>query len=340
MAKIYLLLTALLFCNALASSSAVVFMYHRFGEVKHPSTNITLKQFEYQLNYLKENKYNVWPLSKIVNYIIEKKPLPPKTVALTIDDAYISVYTNAYPRLKAKNFPFSVFVNTNPIDNNSKFYLSWENMREMSENGAEYLNHSRTHDYLLPKKDESEDVWKKRVTYEVETAQKRLHQELGNSTNEDPKIFSYPFGEYSEKTASLIASLGYIGFTQASGPIGHESDLKILSRFPMAQEYATKDGFITKLNTIPLPVAETIPYEPLVQNNNPPKLYMKLKHPVKGLGCYLSSGERLKIEWISKTELYIIANEPMLPPRNRYACTAPSSEDKTFWYSHLWIIKE
>lgn len=340
MTKVYILLIALLISDVFASSSAVVFMYHRFGESQYPSTNITLKQFEYQLNYLQENKYNVWPLSKILNNIIEKKPLPPKTVALSIDDAYLSTYTNAYPRLKAKQFPFSVFVNTNPIDHHSKFYLTWKNMREMSENGAEFLNHSLTHDYLIPKKNEAEDIWKKRVTHEVQAAQKRLHEELGSSTNENPKIFSYPFGEYTEKTAALISSLGYIAFTQASGPIGFESDLKILSRFPMAEKYANKEGFLTKLNTVPLPVEYTVPYEPLVHENNPPKLYMKLKHPIKDMGCYLSSGEHLKIEWISKTELYIMAKEPLLPPRNRYACTAPSSDGKTFWYSHLWIVKE
>lgn len=340
MMKIYILLIALLISETFASSSAVVFMYHRFGESQHPSTNIRLKQFEYQLNYLQENDYNVWPLSKIVNYIIDKKPLPPKTVALSIDDAYVSIYTDAYPRLKSKKFPFSIFVNTNPVDNHSKFYLTWENMREMSKNGAEFLNHSLTHDYLIPKKNEPEDIWRKRFTHEVEAAQKRLQKELGNSTNENPKLFSYPFGEYSEKAADLISSLGYVGFTQASGPIGFESDLKALSRFPMAEKYANKEGFITKLNTLPLPVEQTKPYEPLIQENNPPRLYMKLKYPLKNIGCYLSSGERLKIEWISETELYIMAKEPILPPRNRYACTASSPDGKTFWYSHLWIVKE
>ncbi len=28
---------------------AVIFMYHRFGESSHPSTNVTLKQFDEQL---------------------------------------------------------------------------------------------------------------------------------------------------------------------------------------------------------------------------------------------------------------------------------------------------
>lgn len=339
MLKSYFFLIALIISDALASSSAVVFMYHRFGESRYPSTNITLKQFEYQLNYLEKNDYNVWPLSKIAEHIKQKKELPPKTVGLSIDDAYASIYTGAYPLLKSRNFPFTVFVNTNPVDNRSKAYLTWDNMREMSKHGAEFANHSLSHDYFLPKKDESEDACTQRVTRDIQAAQKRLQEELGEETNENPKLFSFPFGEYSEKTANTIASLGYIGFTQASGAIGFESDTKALLRFPMAERYAHKKGFLTKLNTLPLPVIQSAPYEPILTKNNPPRFHMKLKHPVRALGCYLSNGDRLDIEWVSKTELYVSAKKPLKAPRDRYACTAPAPDGKIYWYSHLWIVK-
>ncbi|MDD2449034.1 MAG: hypothetical protein PHS42_11800 [Sulfurimonas sp.] len=91
-----------------ADNSAVAFMYHRFGEPKYPSTNIKIEQFRDQLEYLKANDYNVWHLSKIISYIKAKKELPPKTVALTIDDAYISFYENGYPLLKEFGFAFSL----------------------------------------------------------------------------------------------------------------------------------------------------------------------------------------------------------------------------------------
>ena len=40
-----------------AANSAVVFMYHRFGEGKHPSTNIKIKQFEdhgFSIDHIRE----------------------------------------------------------------------------------------------------------------------------------------------------------------------------------------------------------------------------------------------------------------------------------------------
>jgi len=326
--------------NVKEPDSAVVFMYHRFGESKHSSTNITLKQFSYQLDYLKKNSYSVWPLSKIINHIINKKSIPTKTVALTIDDAYISTYTKAYPLLKSKNFPFTVVVSTNPVDNGSKFYMSWEQMREMKAYGAEFANHSLSHDFLLQRESETALKWRKRVTKEIQKAQLRLKEEFGEDTNENPRLFSYPFGEYDIKTLELIKELGYIGITQTSGPIGADSDLRALTRFPMAEAFASPEGFITKLNTLPMPIESVSEKEPLLKEENPPKLRIKLKQPLKYVGCYISSGEAIKVRWISQTQIEIIANRALKAPREKYTCTAAAKNGKWYWYSHLWIVKK
>lgn len=339
----FLLLQTMLFGNDKnnienGDACAVVFMYHRFGETTYPSTNITIKQFQEHLNYLEENDYNVWPFSKIVRYIIKGKDLPKKTVALTIDDAYTSIYTKAYPMLKKKKFPFTVFVNTSPIGAKSVNYMSWEQMREISLSGAEFANHSLTHDFLLPRKSESQIEWQSRLRNEIEGAQKQLHKELGGDTNEKPKLFSYPFGEYSQQTANYIRSLGYIGITQTSGVIDLYSDLKALPRFAMSETLGNLDGFILKLNTLPLPIASVSPYEPILKDKNPPKLLLKLKHPIKKMKCFIANGEEIKIKWLSEQEAEIEANRALEAPRDRYTCTAPAKNGKWYWYSHLWII--
>lgn len=322
------------------SSSAVVFMYHRFGESKYPSTNIKIEQFAYQLDYLQKNNYNVWPLSKIVRYFKEGKKIPQKTVAISIDDAYITAYTNAYPMLKAKKYPFTVFVNTNPTDHKSKRYMSWDNMREMALHGAEFANHTLKHDFLLPREFESEDAWRDRVVHQITAAQKRLHEELGESTNENPRLFSYTFGEYTNKVANLVKSLGYVGFTQLSGVISSSSDFRALPRFAMAESFANSDGFILKLNTLAMPIESVSISKHIIEENNPPKLGLKLKRELEGLRCYISSGEPINLEWISKNEVEIQSNKPLKAPRDRYTCTAPAENGKWYWYSYLWIVKD
>jgi len=320
-------------------SSAVVLVYHRFGNSKYPSTNIRIEQFEQHLKYIQDNGFTVWPLSKIVRYISEAKKLPNKTLALTIDDAYISTYTNAYPRLKAIKFPFTVFVSTSTIDAKSKNYMTWGQMHEMSLNGAEFANHSVTHDYLLPQKFETKDSWKKRVTMEIINAQKKLQDKLGIFVNENPKLFSYPFGEYNEELKNLLKNLGYVGITQTSGVVNSHSDLSILPRFAMTEVFANPKGFILKANTLPLDIESISPSEPLVTLQNPPLLQIKFKKAMKNLGCYKSDGERINIKWVSPTELQVQAKKPLQRPRDHYTCTAPARDGRWYWYSNLWIIK-
>ncbi|EHP28938.1 polysaccharide deacetylase [Sulfurimonas gotlandica GD1] len=334
---IYLLLFFLI--SPIFANSAVVFMYHRFGESKYPSTNITIEQFGYQLDYLEKNHYNVWHLSKIVEHIKNKKSLPPKTVALTIDDAYISTFTKAYPMLKSKHFPFTVVVSTNQVESKSESYMSWDQLRTMKADGAEFANHSKSHDFVLAQNNETDEVWKKRITYEIQKAQDKIHEELGAEVNENPRLFSYPFGEYDLKTAQLIKELGYIGITQTSGPLGENCDLRTVTRFPMAEAFASPNSFISKLNTLPMPIESISQKEPVFQGKNPPKLRIILKKPLENINCFLSNGDAIDFKWVSQTEIEVSANEPIKPPREKYTCTAPAQDGKWYWYSHLWIVK-
>ena len=48
-------------------NSAVVFMYHKFGISKYPSTSVTIDQLNSHINELKKNKYNVKSLDFIVS---------------------------------------------------------------------------------------------------------------------------------------------------------------------------------------------------------------------------------------------------------------------------------
>ncbi len=231
-------------------------------------------------------------------------------------------------------------VSTNPVDNKSKSYMSWNQMREMLLFGAEYANHSLSHEYLFHKPNETDEEWKKYTIHQVQKAQSRLHEELGASVNENPRLFSYPFGEYDMKTANLIKELGYIGITQTSGPVGEDSDLRILTRFPMAEAFATPEGFISKLNTQEMPIESVSPNEPYIKKQNPPILRIKLKRPLKSIGCFLSSGEAINFKWISKTEIEVFSDKPIVSVRDKYTCTAPIGDGKWYWYSHLWIVQK
>jgi hypothetical protein len=99
------------------------------------------------------------------------------------------------------------------------------------------------------------------------------------------------------------------------------------------------ESFITKLNTIPMPILSILEKNNIVKNNNPPKLTITLKERLPNIQCFMSSGKKINHTWISQTVLEVIADERLKEPRDKYTCTAPTKNNKWYWYSHLWIIE-
>lgn len=316
---------------------AVIFMYHRFGESSHPSTNVTLEQFDEQLEFLESNNFNIVPLDKIVAALEQNKTLPDKAVAITIDDAYLSVYEEAYPRLKAKGYPFTVFVATDGVDQKISAYMTWEQMREMQKGGAQFANHSKKHDYLTQKAlGESKQDWIKRVSFDINTAQRRIQDELGQA----PALFAYPYGEYNLDLMKIIEKLGYTAFGQHSGGIDSLSDRRYLPRFPVAEAYAEMKAFSTKAFSLAMPVLQKDPVEPITFEKQP-QLTIFLSPSTANLdqlACYVG-GKRMKIQWKEPKKQFSIQTAKDLPlGRSRYNCTAPTTKgDRYYWFSHQWL---
>ncbi len=339
------LLLLLIFVFAAASSAAerqaVIFMYHHFGVEKYPSTNVRLAQFEAHLDYIADNGYQVWPLQRVVRHLRDDKPFPARVVAITIDDAYTSVYTEAFPRLRARGWPFTVFVATDGVDRGYKALMSWQQMREMQRHGASFANHSASHDHLIRRRPgETDAAWLTRLREDIQRAQRRLKEELG----EAPMLLAYPYGEFNTALADLVAELGYTAFGQQSGPAGLGYDLRALPRYPMSERFADMDGFRTKIASLALPVLSAEPWEPVIDAaDNPPRLRVTLGDSEARLGqlaCFVSGQGRVEVAWEDRAtrRFAVRAGEPLPVGRSRYNCTAPSSQrGRYYWYSHLWI---
>jgi len=185
-------------------------MYHRFEENKYPSTNIRNEIF---IEHLKEINnqgiefINFEKFEKIIKTNIDKNYL-----LLTIDDAFESFYLNAWPILKNKQIPFILFVSTREIGKYG--YMTWKNIKEVAASDLVTIgNHSHTHEYLIDWEDN-------KIKSDLITSIKIFKKELGYS----PKIFSYPFGEYSLEQKNYISIKFKFAFGQHSGVIDLNKD--------------------------------------------------------------------------------------------------------------------
>ncbi len=325
--------------------NAVAFMYHRFGEDDFPSTSVTLDQFEAHLEHLDEEDYNVVPLAEIAATLRDGGTLPDRTVAITIDDAYRSIFDEAHQRLQAYDFPYTVFVATDPVDDGLSSYMSWEEMRELAEDGVDFANHTADHAYLVRREEgESEETYRERLRETIRTGQERLDDELGDAVA-TPALFAYPYGEYNEPAAEIAQDKGYVSFGQHSGVIGPNSDDRALPRFAMAEAFADIDDFAEKARALSLPVAEVEPWDPVAADaDNPPRMRVSLAGTdarLDQLACFVGRQGAVDIEWVDRDERVFELEPPerLSRGRTRYNCTAPSDERGRFhWYSKQWIV--
>ncbi len=317
---------------------AVVFIYHRFGESRYPSTSTPVMAFRAQLDYLAARGFHVWPLAKLVNALRSGRRVPSRTVALTVDDAFQSFYIRAWPLIRAHGFPVTVFVSTVAVDHHYPAYMTWTEVHRLQRDGVAFADHTLTHPHMLERlPGETGTAWRSRITREIVGAQQRLREELGPRTNTDPRLFAYPYGEYDPAVAKIVTGLGYIAFSQASGALGEPLDPRALPRFPIDTHYDALSMFARRARSRPMPLARITPWNPLVGTENPPVLRLRLRQPLSGLACFLGNGKPLGVHRSSPDVFTIRSPVPLPVGRSLYTCTAPAGGGAYYWYTHLWI---
>ena len=84
--------------------------YHNFSNSKRP-TEMLMRTAEFcqQMQYIRDAGLAVISMQDFLEWRQGKRLLPARCVLITIDDGWKSVYTDAYPVLRAYGYPFTLF---------------------------------------------------------------------------------------------------------------------------------------------------------------------------------------------------------------------------------------
>ena len=322
-----------LFAESFNTSSATVFMYHRFDEFKYPSTNIKSEQLKKHLIFITSNKYNIITNSTILSNIESNKQFLPKTISFTIDDAFLSFYQHGWPIFKKYKIPVTLFISTDVIDELHWNYMSWDNIRSFIAEGGSVGLHSASHAHLPLKNIDQ-------VENDLTKSMKRFKEELGFI----PDVFAYPYGEASNDIQTLLKKLGIkYAFGQHSGLIHNKSDLYYLPRFSLNENYGDIERFIFLANLKPLIVENFIPNEIFLTKNSMQNIEFDIlsKIDIEQLNCFSNSDgswSSLNIDSYTKNRVSLKLDKPFLSGRGRLNCTIKKN-DEWLWFGHQFTIK-
>ena len=316
---IFLIITIIFIDQLFAKeNSAAVFVYHRFGENKYPSTNVKMSQFKKHIDELTKNNYNVISIDQIVEALINNRNLPEKSVAITIDDAFFSIYKKAWPILKKTKLPFTIFVSTVPVNSRSKNYMNWDQIRELSAAGVTIGHHTRNHFHLVNKDKET-------IIKEIEEASNDFLENLGFV----PDIFAYPYGEYSYEIKQIVKQYFKAAFGQQSGTIYNEIDIFELPRFSLNEQYGDLKRFKFAANSYGLQIKNILPEDKTIKKINPPLLGFTLLNDIESsIKCYPSHNINAKLTKLGEKRIEIRFDKKFPKGRTRINCT---TNDKGKW---------
>ncbi|MFA5216058.1 tetratricopeptide repeat protein [Sulfuricurvum sp.] len=225
--------------------------YHCLDKTAPNMYWVSTSEFESQMDELVKNGYHSITMDTIGKAIKEGKPLPEKPVAITFDDGCRNLYTQAFPILKKKGLNAEIYVVTDSIGNNdaerkssttaklgengeNSFtdYLTWPEIKEMSDAGWGIGSHSRAHTDMN----------------EI-NASARFHELLYSklailaNTQLNVTSFSYPYG-YGIGGTDIHNDLSSLGYTTAVASTGGIVQLKTTNMFeiPRIMIYGPKSS--------------------------------------------------------------------------------------------------
>ena len=320
--------------NFNTKAGVITLMYHRFDENKYPSTNVRNEIFIEQLKLINSTKLEFITFKKFEE--ITTTNIDKRYILLTIDDAFESFYLNAWPILKSKQIPFILFVSTREVG--KRGYMTWDQIRELDKSGLVSIgNHSHSHEYLI---DWSDD----KIINDLKTSINIFKTQL----NYSPKVFSYPFGEYSNNLKKIVYDLNFkYAFGQHSGVVDRTKNFLELPRFPINEKYGELKRFQTILSTLPFPYESITPEERYLEiNENPPNIKIKFFKDlinIQNINCYSNEGNiwrKSDLKFINEYELNILIAEKFKSERGRVNCSIKDKEGGWRWLGIQYVIAE
>ncbi len=323
------LLVSSAFANEV-KNSATVFMYHKFGVSKYPSTSVTIDQLNSHIEELTKDKYTIKSLDFIIDTIINDGDLPENTIGISVDDADKSFLEVGWPLFKENNIPVTLFVTTGTISNNEK-YINWDQIRKLKEEGVVIGAHSHTHAHMP-------DISIEKVRDEIETSNRIFLKELG----EIPTLFAFPYGETTDEIIELVKEFKFkVAFGQHSGIINETSNMYYLPRFSLNERYGEIDRVKFAASSKGLGVYDFIPQNPTIKQN-PPFIGFSLldDKKVQSLDCFIfdSKGQVDREIYKFNERIEIRLSRELSPGRSRMNCTVKDGEGNWRWFGHQFYF--
>lgn len=180
-----------------------ILLYHDIdGKGIYSITSETLRE---HFQYFKDNNIVVVPLDDLLYRLENPTEYNCKTVVITFDDGFLSMYTKMYPLAKEFNYPVTLFVYTDFVRERAKRMITWKKLREMDRNGIDIQCHTKSHADLTELIAVNSLENERKIFEEVFLSKQVLEMKLRKKID----YIAYPYGRYNLKLIQLSKRANY-----------------------------------------------------------------------------------------------------------------------------------
>jgi peptidoglycan/xylan/chitin deacetylase (PgdA/CDA1 family) len=230
--------------------------YHHLDDPAANQFTVTPADFEAQMAWLASSGHEVVSLARIEAASHGRGRLPPRSVAITIDDGWRCANTQALPVLRTRRMPATLFIYPAMVGRGGH-KSSWEEYRAMLSDPLVTIGcHSWTHPNLFRERARlSGERLARFLAREYVESRVEIERRLGA-----PVLwFAYPYGLYDDETAKLVRQAGYrAAFTVNGAPNPGRADPMALNRQMVVRSDGLA-GFQRKVSSLALEVADVDP---------------------------------------------------------------------------------
>ena len=207
----------------------LILAYHSINPNRQDALSVHPDIFVKQIDIFRQ-KYEVVTLDHLIHALVENKDTD-RMAAITFDDGYRDNFLYAYPLLKERNLPATIFLIASYIGTDKALgkpggmrvedyqFLSWEEIKEMGRYGISFGSHTFTHPLLTC-------ISRDEAIREIRGSRTFLEERIGAPI----EFFCYPFGEFNEAIKEIVINSGYRGAVITPSKALKAGDLYALKR--------------------------------------------------------------------------------------------------------------
>ncbi|MDX2064797.1 MAG: polysaccharide deacetylase family protein [Fimbriimonadaceae bacterium] len=209
------------------SGRAVVLTYHDVIEQRGPGSvwfDCTVIEFRTQVEDLRRRGANFISTRQLEAFLDSGKPLPPRAVAITFADNYRGFLLHAWPILRNRGIPVTMFVHTGYVGSRvGRPKMHWTELGELHRQGVIVASQTVSHPADLTRLNDAD--LRKEFGASMRVLSDRIDPYGGHR-------LAYPNGKFDRRTITMAKQVGYqFAYTEVCEPVTRRTERLAIPRY-------------------------------------------------------------------------------------------------------------